>query len=309
MDSTASPRRFPLYGLVGAGLLIVSSALLYFEIEPFETWFFVFAWWSYLLVADALVFRLRGHSRIKSEPRSFLTLFPLSVFFWLLFEALNLRLMNWRYLGVPWNTSLRWTGYLLSFSTVLPGLFETRDLLEALGLFQKRIFAIIQISAVWLWVSLGLGFFCLALPLVWPNVFFPLVWVAFIFLLDPVLYLLGGPSLLRQWESVGLKEVYLLMASGLVCGGLWELWNVWAGAKWVYDIPYLGFARIGEMPLLGFLGFPPFAVECYCLYHTFLLFWKRGPVWSRFTAAAVMALFVIVLFQAVDANTVWQFQP
>jgi hypothetical protein len=57
------------------------------------------------------------------------------------------------------------------------------------------------------------------------------------------------------------------LLGGLVCGILWEFWNFWARTKWIYAVPILSEIKIFEMPVLGFLGFPPFAVECYVLYH------------------------------------------
>jgi hypothetical protein len=52
----------------------------------------------------------------------------------------------------------------------------------------------------------------------------------------------------------------------LVCGVLWEFWNYWAIAKWTYTVPFFGNIKLFEMPVLGFLGFPPFAVECWAMY-------------------------------------------
>jgi hypothetical protein len=50
---------------------------------------------------------------------------------------------------------------------------------------------------------------------------------------------------------------------------LWEFWNYWATAGWRYTIPWpLDFgAHYFRMPILGMLGFPPFAMECYAMYH------------------------------------------
>jgi hypothetical protein len=56
-----------------------------------------------------------------------------------------------------------------------------------------------------------------------------------------------------------------LLLSGVACGFLWEFWNFWAGARWYYTIPILGHVKVFEMPVLGYLGFPPFAVECFTL--------------------------------------------
>ena len=78
-----------------------------------------------------------------------------------------------------------------------------------------------------------IGLLFLLLPLVWPKYFFPLVWLAFIFLLEPVNHKVGAPSLLREWEKGSLRNFYLLLLAGAVCGLLWELWNFRAGSKWV----------------------------------------------------------------------------
>ena len=58
----------------------------------------------------------------------------------------------------------------------------------------------------------------------------------------------------------------IMFLAGLVCGLLWEFWNFWATSKWHYNVPYLGHVKIFEMPILGFLGFMPFAVESYAIY-------------------------------------------
>ncbi|MGO9311618.1 MAG: hypothetical protein ACLQDI_02665, partial [Syntrophobacteraceae bacterium] len=65
------------------------------------------------------------------------------------------------------------------------------------------------------------GIFSLVLPLVWPGYFFPLVWVAFVFLLEPVNHKAGAPSLLREWEKGSLRRSYLLLLAGafaVFCG-------------------------------------------------------------------------------------------
>ncbi|MGZ5435395.1 MAG: hypothetical protein ACXW3F_04990, partial [Pyrinomonadaceae bacterium] len=59
---------------------------------------------------------------------------------------------------------------------------------------------------------------------------------------------------------------FSLLSAGLVCGFLWEFWNYWALSKWTYTVPYFGDIKIFEMPVLGYLGFPPFAIECWAMY-------------------------------------------
>ncbi len=64
-----------------------------------------------------------------------------------------------------------------------------------------------------------------------------------------------------------------------MCGVLWEFWNYWAGTKWIYAVPILGDIRLFEMPVPGFLGFPPFCLECYVLYQ-FARRTLRGQAWA-----------------------------
>jgi hypothetical protein len=64
-----------------------------------------------------------------------------------------------------------------------------------------------------------------------------------------------------------------LLIGGMACGFIWETWNFQAhlaqGAFWVYTVPEplrLFGLHFGKMPLLGLLGFPPFALELHVLY-------------------------------------------
>jgi hypothetical protein len=68
-----------------------------------------------------------------------------------------------------------------------------------------------------------------------------------------------------------------------VCGWLWEFWNYWAAAKWLYIFPMFQGWKIFEMPAPGFLGFPPFALECFTMYVTARwLVGGRRPVAAKF---------------------------
>jgi hypothetical protein len=67
-----------------------------------------------------------------------------------------------------------------------------------------------------------------------------------------------------------------LLVAGLICGLIWEFWNYWAGTKWIYNVPILPEIKLFEMPILGFGGFPPFAVECFAMYVTVRRWVWRG---------------------------------
>jgi hypothetical protein len=52
------------------------------------------------------------------------------------------------------------------------------------------------------------------------------------------------------------------------------MWNYHASPNWYYTIPYVGFWKIFEMPLLGYSGYLPFALELFAMYQ-FTLFLLR----------------------------------
>ncbi|MEW5723577.1 MAG: hypothetical protein AB1896_10760 [Thermodesulfobacteriota bacterium] len=257
------PRRY--HGLIGLALFLVSETLMLAGVRPFTLWFYPLAWWSYIFLVDQVVYQRKGDSLWVSRRREFLLLVPMSAGVWMIFEGLNHYLGNWQYVGIVREAWLRWPGYFISYGTVLPALFETTELLETTGLFRKAQVRPLPVTTAWYLPFVAVGALFLYLPLLWPRYFFPLVWGGFIFLLEPLLHGRGGRSLMREWEVGRPRTFYLLLTAGLICGGLWEFWNFWAVSKWVYTVPLVGWLKVFEMPLLGFGGFPPFAVECYVM--------------------------------------------
>ena len=303
------------YGWLGLLLLLFSEYCLFRRIEPFYSWFYSFAWWSYILLADNLLFRLRGRSLFTSRRAELLGMLPLSVFVWLLFEGYNLVIRNWAYEGVPANPWIRWPGYCLAFATVLPGIFITSELIEH-WVFRSRndtcaseceTLAAEQPSHPSRGFAI-LGFLLSVAPLVWPRLFFPAVWIGPIFLLDPLLEKLGVQSLSLQISSGNRRRAWSLLLGGLACGVMWEFWNFWAGSKWVYTVPFFGNLKVFEMPVLGFLGFPPFALECWILYHLLTALQRRhglAPVRIAFWLAVTAISAVLLL--GLDRHTVLHF--
>ena len=117
------------------------------------------------------------------------------------------------------------------------------------------------------------GLIGLALVLLWPRFFFPLTWLAFILILAPVEYRRLPDSLLHQLARGNYTPLTRQLLAGFIAGGLWEFFNYWAQVKWIYTVPFFEELKLFEMPLAGFLGFPPFAVECALVYR--LLVWYR----------------------------------
>ena len=306
------------YFLMPAACLIfgISTLALLSGFEPFYSEYYSFAWWSYIIFIESLLYCRGAKSLLFENPGKFLLLLPMSITVWLVFEALNFRLSDWHYLNIPSDTVFRWTGYAVAYSTVLPGIFSTTALLEFMGVLKNSKAAPFGNLQRLHKPFILIGLLFLLLPLVWPKYFFPLVWLAFIFLLEPVNHKAGAPSLLRQWENGSPRNFYLLLLAGALCGLLWELWNFRAGSKWIYTIPHAGFLKIFEMPLLGFLGFPPFALECYAMTAGFFLLISKIrekypplPALYVYTAVAVLiVLFDLLVFAGIDHFTVISFQ-
>ena len=317
-------KTFPLHGILGIVLLILSEILHLKKIDPFYSWFYCFAWWSYIFTVDAVIYRLKGNSLIVNRTREFFLMIPWSIFLWLIFEAANLSLENWYYIKLPHSMVERWLGYAIAYGTVLPGMFEMAELLESLGLFKKSKIKKTAISHEGHSVLILFGALCLASSVLVPEYFFPLIWVGFIFLLDPLNYRFKGKSLLKDLEEGNPRKIYLLLVAGLICGFLWEFWNSWALSKWVYTVPFFEKAKGFEMPFLGFLGFPPFAVQAYVMYNFIALF-RSGRGWEASTCrlipekktrpltmiltAILIGSFSVFIFRAIDSNTVDSYYP
>jgi hypothetical protein len=184
-----------------------------------------------------------------------------SVLWWTLFEVFNLRLGNWYYVMDPARRAVRWAGGVFAFATVLPGIVETLEMVENLGgLRHVKVRPLVWTPAKEA-ATLFLGVACVALPLAWPQLFYPLAWGAAVFLLEPWNRRYARRSFLRDLQEGEAGPFLRTLLAGLVCGALWESWNFWARTKWIYTVPGFERLKLFEMPLLGFLGFPPFAVE------------------------------------------------
>ncbi len=261
-------RALPARGWAGLAALLVAEFLMFRRVEPVSTYFTPIAWTAWILLADAMVFAIRGDSRLRREPREFAGLVLLSLPLWLIFESYNLRLRNWTYVGLPANPLARYFGYAWSFMTITPAILVTADLVELFGWFREKS-APVKFSAAAHRSMMTAGALLLTLPLLLPPqtgaYLFAFVWLGFIFLLEPANHRLRLPSLLGELEQGRRSRLYALLISGWVCGWLWEFWNYWAAAKWLYIFPMFQRWKIFEMPAPGYLGFPFFAIECYVM--------------------------------------------
>jgi hypothetical protein len=261
---------FPAYGWLGIVALAGAEWLMFAGIEPVATYFTPIAWSAYILIADAAVLALTGRSRLNDAPITVARMALLSIPLWLIFEAYNLRLRNWTYVGVPVQWPAALLGYGLSFATITPAVFETADLVQAM--LPPLPGTPWKLSSRTENVLIACGFVCLVLPLVLPQriaaYLFALIWVGFLLLLDPVNRKLALPSFIGDVSEGFRRRLYGFVGAGWICGWLWEFWNNWAAAEWHYTFPMFQRWKIFEMPAPGFLGFLPFALECFTMYVT-----------------------------------------
>jgi hypothetical protein len=244
---------------------------MFHGIKPAATYFSPLAWTAYILLADAAIFTISGESRLRDEPHGLLKMAALSVPLWLIFEAYNLRLANWMYVGLPQGRVERWFGYAWSFATITPAIFITAALIESFGWFEGESRPLRPGRAAET-ASIALGAAMLTVPLLVPArigaYMFGLVWLGFLFLLEPINYRLHLPSFAGDLAHGNRGRLYSFLAAGWVCGWLWEFWNYWARARWIYTFPIAQQWKIFQMPAPGYLAFPVYALECFAMYVT-----------------------------------------
>jgi hypothetical protein len=278
---------FKWHGILGIFIIIFVEINFLLKIEPFASWYFPLVWLGYILVVDALVYKIRGNSLISNRFPMFLGMVILSALFWWVFEFANLTISNWGYEGLEKigdiakgaasPTALRTFFGTIAFATVLPAFFETVELIRSIHLFDKvKLKKKYKISKTFLHIMIILGIISLILPIVLPRYAFPLVWLSFFLLLDPINYMHKQPSIIGHLKDRRLAIPLALLLAGIIMGFFWEFWNYWAGPKWTYNIDLLNNFKILGKPILsykifemywpGYLGYFPFAFELYAMY-------------------------------------------
>ena len=125
--------RWPAYGRFGLALVAVAWGLNW-SLRGLRTHLLFFPLWlGYCLVVDAWVLARTGSSLLARGRARFAGLFLLSAPAWWLFEAINARTRNWIYLGREAFSAPEY--FLLAsiaFSTVMPAVFETAELVRSL---------------------------------------------------------------------------------------------------------------------------------------------------------------------------------
>jgi len=260
---------FPWWGWMGVITGIIAWVLSWMRFPwfiRFQPHTFTPLWLSFILVINALCHRRSGRCMMIGHPRFFLLLFPVSAGFWWFFEYLNRFVQNWYYTAVYFDPWAYFWYATLSFSTVLPAVLGTRDLMNTLPWihrafdnvkpFQCTYSGIFAASS--LFIS-GIGLSCIG---VWPNYLFSLLWISPLIIIVSLQTLMGEKHILSEMADGYWSPVITSALAALLCGFFWEMWNYYSLARWEYCIPFVNRFKIFEMPILGYAGYLPFGLEC-----------------------------------------------
>jgi hypothetical protein len=265
-------RKLPWWFWAGLLVNLVSWGTMWWGSLPWAAYTFLPLWWGFILAVDGLVYLRAGRSLIACEKDRLLTLALVSVPAWYLFEFLNYYAVEfWVYpqneIFPPLAHKL-W--YLVSFTTVLPAIFEWYTLLHTFdGLWNRWSHGPkMKVPRTALGLLLTVGAVAMVLFGAFPFPFFILLWVG------PPIVLLGSLSMLKFWTPVrpiadgNWSPVLIAGLASIINGFFWELWNYGSvyfqptiinPNYWYYDIPYVSvFKPFSEMPFLGYFGYLPF---------------------------------------------------
>src|SRR3989338_6771248 len=193
---------FKWYGLLGIFMIIFVEINFILKIQPLNLLAFPIVWLGYIFTIDAIVYRIRGNSLVSSRFNQFLGMFVISAVIWWVFGFVNVYLQNWSYLGL--EQIGKWDNLLatISFSTVVPALFETTELFMSVSLFgNKKFHKKRRITKKFLHVTILIGIVCFVAPILLPKFTYPLLWVSFFLLLDPINYMRRQPSIMGHLKD------------------------------------------------------------------------------------------------------------
>jgi hypothetical protein len=275
-----------IHGYCGLAIIIVAEILLFSGNQFVGRWFTPIVWTGYILLIDALVLRFSGHSLVITDRVELLIIVVISIAVWWLCEFYNAprfwrsdHELWWHYHNLEANPYLRRVGYDWAFATICPAMFLTAQLLLTRVFVRRGRFRAVHFSRNLLFAMILIGAVSAIAPFIIVSAWLaPVIWLSFILLLDPINFLRGWPSILGDLEQAYYGRLFSLLAAGALCGILWEFWNFWTISKWTYTVPYLGEVKIFEMPVFGYLGFPPFALESWVIYIFFRSLLSRRPM-------------------------------
>jgi hypothetical protein len=262
--------KWPVWGWFGLAWMLVAWVVAWTRfpaLAPIQRHTYVMVWIGYIVMVLALTQRRAGTCGLTRRPAALAGLAVCSAVFWWGFEFLNRGVQNWFYQNVEGFSSFEYALMAtLSFTTVLPAVLGTHDWLATMPRLTAGLedwvrirFARPRLAGAGFALAGAVGL--LLLP-VFPNVLFPLLWLAPLALLCGLLAAAGEATLFDDLGRGDWRTLVRLSLAAVICGGFWEMWNMYSLARWVYDVPYVGRFHVFEMPLLGFAGYGPFGWEC-----------------------------------------------
>ena len=260
---------FPCWGWLGMVLLVVSWTIAWTRIpffKPVQEYTFTPLWVSYIIIVNAVTYKRIGYCMMIDRPAYFLFIFPFSAGFWWFFEYLNRFVQNWYYVGANYGTIKYFLLATLSFSTVLPAVLGTRDLLLSTQRINNGFsgFFILnpafpRVLAVSVLLLAGVGLACVGIL---SDYLFPLLWVSPLLIILSLQALFKEKHILSDIAEGNWSTVVAAAFSALICGIFWEMWNYYSLVKWEYSVPLVNRFKVFEMPILGYAGYLPFGLEC-----------------------------------------------
>lgn len=278
LNQPTSDSHWPVWGTLGIIIGIIAWVLAWNRFAWFsslQVFTFTPLWVAYIVVINAFTWKRTGQCMMINKPKFFGILFILSAFFWWFFEYLNRFVQNWYYEGIGDLSPFSYFIYAtLPFSTVLPAVLGTYDLLESCPKLYSGLNNFIKIKInqkIASWILLIICTIGLVLIGIFPNYLFPLLWVSPLGIITAIMTLQGRKTIFANLANGDWQRIYLLALSALICGFFWEMWNYHSLAKWVYEVPFVNRFQIFEMPILGYSGYLPFGLECAIIVEMFNL--------------------------------------
>ena len=279
-------RGFPWWGWLAIAWTISWWVLAWTRwswFEAIQRYTFFPLWLGFIVVVNASTEARTKTCLMRRVPVKWLGLFGVSALFWWLFEWLNRFVQNWHYIRVAdFDAAAYLLHASLCFSTVLPAVTAVAEWLNSHPWWINGTAS----GPRWRWLEgrataitlLIAGAASLILTGAYPRVSYPALWVA------PLSLVFGASILLRrdgpaeEMSRGDWRRAASWMTAAFVCGIFWEMWNWRSAAKWIYTIPGVERWYIFEMPLLGYIGYLPFGLQCLLVVERVL-----GERWSDWT--------------------------
>ncbi|OGI15656.1 hypothetical protein A3K63_04460 [Candidatus Micrarchaeota archaeon RBG_16_49_10] len=262
-------KTIPKHGIFGLLIILVTQIFVLLRVPFFFDYYFPLIWLGYIFLVDGLVHLFKGRS-LLAEKSEFIRLFLYSTAFWAFFELV----INLVYNFHP-TTTYGFSGvkYMLlsalTFSTVLPAIFETTDLINALRILGKPKSRVepLKLNRGFLYLLFLIGFLIFLTPIFKGFLIFPVMWFAFLLIFDSINYMNKEPSILQSMTEGESDIPMTLMLAGAIVALFWEFWNYWAYIKWSFMAPFFDYYRLFEVQLYWFAFLLLFPLQLFAMYH------------------------------------------